>query len=157
MDECIADTGFDGDAMQIVRIKDGKFELMSIDVEIYQQAAKVIEDENYKHVNVERLGSELYVSVHQTFTPDESHDPVELLRLAGFSEVDRSGAIPRARTIWEHAAGDCWQLTAMYMRPANISLAIELPVRTQNPRELRDRLRAANRVFNTFKAKLEAV
>jgi hypothetical protein len=130
---------------------------MSIDVEIYQQARKVIEEENYRHVNVERLGDDLIISVHQMFSADQSLDPVELIRLAGFSEVDKSGLIPRGRVVWEHSPTDRWQVTAMYMHPANISLAIEWPTKTrQNPRELRLGLQALNRVFNAFKIKMEA-
>lgn len=129
---------------------------MSIDVEIYQQASKVIEDESYKRVSVERVGDQLVLTVYQMFDADSSLDPIELLRLAGFSEVDRAGVIPRARTVWRHSPDDHWQVTAMYMQPRAISLEMEWPIKKKDPKELRDGLRALNRVFNAFRTKMEA-
>jgi len=129
---------------------------MSIDVEIYQQASKVIEDENYKHVNVERMGDDLIITVHQMFAADRSLESTELLRMAGFQDVEHADTIPRARMIWQHNQKAAWQVTAMCMAPEHISLAIEWPIQArQDPREFREGLRALNRVFNTFRAKME--
>jgi hypothetical protein len=130
---------------------------MSRDVEIYKNVRELIEDEDYKHVDVARDGEDLVISVHQVFQADRTIDAMELMRVAGFTEIHKTNSIARAKAMWQNSSGEPWHITAQYFQPSSISLSVEWPLKFDpDARELRTGVRAMNRVFNTFKMKMEA-
>jgi len=128
---------------------------MSRDVEIYKNVRDLIEDEDYKHVNIERMDDDFIISVHQVFQADRTVEPLELMRIAGFTEIHKTNSIARARVMWQNTSGEPWHITAHYLQPSSISLAVEWPMKNEpDARKLRTGVRAMNRVFNTFKIKM---
>lgn len=129
---------------------------MSIDVELYKQAREVIEEVSYKHVNIDRAGEDLIVSVHQTFGADRTMSAQKLLGMAGFERVQLGDNTARGRKIWEHSPSMHWQVTATHTMPYRLSLVVEWKIaERQDPQAFRGGLRAMNRVFNTFREKME--